>query len=219
MMSDMFSPKRNTALKRTADEAAASSSTAAVNAPASEVKKQTAAQSLANLFTSESESFEIEGGGGDNNILSELMGDASEGGTTMPAMDEEGKNEDATNNAAAAAAGFDSPRKKIKLKEEEEELAVALLADAMPADTDADVSKTATQSTTPCRVAGANVLASLGGSGSGGGSSGGQQNFMDDLPALPPMVVEVATSGGLAQHDYLLQNLVHVREIFHSLFC
>ena len=183
----MFSPKRNA--KRSAEEAVA--------APSDDTK-QTAAQSLANL------------GGEDVGVVADLM-DAEVAG-----------------DAAAAAS---TPKKKAKtskaMGEEEEEVATrrstrgAAVSEAVAGEGEQDaatiavkeeVSTALPESTTPRRVAGANVLASLGGSGtiSAAAAAVDQAKLEASIPTLPP-IVEVATAEGMAaQHDYLLQNLVHV---------
>ena len=60
---------------------------------------------------------------------------------------------------------------------------------------------------TPQRAAGASVLASI--------AEGGGGNEEMKPPALPPPVADVATVEGGVQHDYLLQNLVHVSYIYN----
>ena len=128
--------------------------------PASEVKKQTAAHSLANLFTAE---------GGDNgpgtfenDIVAELMA---------------GGEEPATKKAKTEV--------KVEVEVGGEEGAEAAPATAPPS--------LSIPESTPRRVAGASVLASLGGG----------------VP-LPPPVAVTDADGNAMQHDYLLQNLVHV---------
>ncbi len=181
----MFSPKRND--KRSAEEAIA--------APSDDTK-QTAAQSLANL------------GGEDVADLmdAEVAGDAAAASTPMKKAktskavgdeEEEEATKDtrrSTGGAAVSAAvagggGGEQEAAAIAIKEE--------VSTALP------------ESTTPRRVAGANVLASLGGSGTNAAAAAGQAK-MEGIPTLPP-IVDVATAEGMAaQHDYLLQNLVHV---------
>lgn len=285
-------PKPTSSLKRTADEAAAESSapsleelaapaaeapTEAATAPAassttampftpnSAVKKQTAAQSLANLFSSGSEEFQDANGGG-NDLVADLMGaskDAAddEEGTT-PASLAEGTAAAINAEALAAAddegeagGGNEGPRKKAKLDKileenapaEEAKMAVVVAAvaaaaasmttrrstraataaaaavtEAPPVKEEGIVAavapsppnvagapsptKAVIPESTPQRMAGANVLASLGASGAV------KEEVAVDMkppPALPP-IAEIATAEGNVQHDYLLQNLVHV---------
>jgi len=60
--------------------------------------------------------------------------------------------------------------------------------------------------TTPQRVAGANVLASL--------SDSKMRAIVDMKPPPPlPPIAEIATAAGSVQHDYLLQNLVHATKV------
>ncbi|KAL3793392.1 hypothetical protein ACHAW5_000260 [Stephanodiscus triporus] len=131
--------------------------------PASEVKKQTAAHSLANLFTAE---------GGDNgpgtfenDIVAELMA---------------GGEEPATKKAKTEV--------KVEVEVGGEEGAEAAPAPAPPS--------LSIPESTPRRVAGASVLASLGGG----------------VP-LPPPVAVTDADGNAMQHDYLLQNLVHATQV------
>ena len=65
----------------------------------------------------------------------------------------------------------------------------------------------APEAPTPQRAAGASVLASI--------AEGGGGNEEMKPPALPPPVADVATVEGGVQHDYLLQNLVHVSYIYN----
>ena len=182
----MFSPKRNA--KRSAEEEA-------VAAPSDDTK-QTAAQSLAKL------------GGEDVGAVADLMDAEVAGG-------------------AAAYAATSTPMKKAKMsnamgEEAEEATGGAAVAEAVAGEGEQDAAAIAVQeevstafpeSTTPRRVAGANVLASLGGSGTNAADG---QAKMEGVPALPP-IVEVATAEGMAaQHDYLLQNLVHVSTLYRD---
>ena len=131
--------------------------------PASEVKKQTAAHSLANLFTSE---------GGDNN------GGGPAGGSF--------ENDIVADLMASAEGGEEPAMKRIKTEE-------AAVAKELPA-------AAGVVESTPQRVAGASVLASL-----------GQGGTVPPLPTPAGATSEVELSDGSAiQHDYLLQNLVHV---------
>ncbi|KAL3809163.1 hypothetical protein ACHAXA_004662 [Cyclostephanos tholiformis] len=134
--------------------------------PASEVKKQTAAHSLANLFTSE---------GGDNN------GGGPAGGSF--------ENDIVADLMASAEGGEEPAMKRIKTEE-------AAVAKELPA-------AAGVVESTPQRVAGASVLASL-----------GQGGTVPPLPTPAGATSEVELSDGSAiQHDYLLQNLVHATQV------
>lgn len=129
--------------------------------PASEVKKQTAAHSLANLFTAEG--GDNGPGSFENDIVAELM------------------------------AGGEEPATKKAKTEVKVEVGVGGEAGAEAAPAATAPPSLSIPESTPRRVAGASVLASLGGG----------------VPALPPVAVADA-DGNAMQHDYLLQNLVHV---------
>jgi len=214
---------RNT--KRSA-AAAADAPTAAATAVE---EAQTAAQSLATLGG---------GGGGADDTAPKKKARTTRGGAaaTATAAAEEAAATETTAEAPAAAATTEATRRSTRgggapaattTKEEpeaEEAAAAAPIKEdeemAEPEPTTTTTTETAAEDatatttavippTTPSRVAGANVLASLGGSGEA------KPELLDlesRIPTLPsdPVVVEVATAGGAAQHDYLLQNLVHV---------
>lgn len=291
----MSSPKKETiSLKRTADEAALTSdapstaaptlpNTAAIvaatttplklstkepKAPTSEVKKQTAAQSLANLFQS-SNSFDSKEEAA-NEFVEELMSardGEGEDGKTKPPPAEAPATVATTNVASTAGADpaastgqqteFSSPRKKprtsiptspvttpvapeakilvrptpevktstlppvaLTVPATEPDLVAAAAAAAVATAADMVVAPIAVDTappppvlkieSTPQRVAGASVLASLGSTaqkayGVGSGST--------IKPLTLPPITGIPTSIGTVQHDYLLQNLVHASKV------
>lgn len=201
---------RNT--KRSAEAAVAD-----IPAPTAVEEAQTAAQSLATLGG---------GGGGDDNAPKKKARTTRGGAAAAVAAEETAATEtETTAEAAAAATEAAAPTAAAKAtrrstrggapaaaaKEEPEAEAAKedeIMEVAEPETTNAPA-PTAIPPTTPSRVAGANVLASLGGSG----EAKPELLNLESIPTLPDpvaVVVEVATAGGAAQHDYLLQNLVHV---------
>ncbi|KAL3767192.1 hypothetical protein ACHAWU_003283 [Discostella pseudostelligera] len=216
---------RNT--KRSAAAAAGDAPTAAATAVE---EAQTAAQSLATLGG---------GGGGADDTAPKKKARTTRGGAAATAAAEEAATTETTAEAPAATEapatteatrrstrGGGAPAATTTKEEPEAEEAAAAapikedeeMAEPEPtttptaAEEDATTTTAVVPPTTPSRVAGANVLASLGGSGEA------KPELLDlesRIPTLPsdPVVVEVATAGGAAQHDYLLQNLVHATQV------
>lgn len=179
----MFSPTRNA--KRSAEDAAPTDHT-----------KQTVAQSLANLGGEEDDAANLM----DTEVIEDAASAAGAASTPMKksktsmTSSGEGVEETTETKRPPAAAAGEEQEDSFAIKEED--------TTALP------------ETTTPRRVAGANVLASLGGSGTSVAVAAGQSmlegSMLESIPTLPP-IVEVATAEGMAaQHDYLLQNLVHV---------
>lgn len=159
----------------------------AEDAAPTEHTKQTVAQSLANLGGEDAANLM------DTEVTENPAGSAVAAATPMKksktSMTSSFEGEKETTETTRAAAAAEEQEDTFAIKEQD--------TTAFP------------ESTTPRRVAGANVLASLGGSGTSTAVAAGQ-SMLEGIPTLPP-IVEVATAEGMAaQHDYLLQNLVHV---------
>lgn len=225
----------STRATRSTRRSTAAAAAAASKSPTSEVKKQTAAQSLANLF--QSEGSPSDSGGKDlvADLMSATDGDAKAAAAAVKGGGKKGaepkakkakvgkksaqKSQSPPPDVVFDATGVATETKKpippsvpVPSTVAAPPVAEAAAAAAnVPMATVKAVSKP--PAATPRRAAAAGSLAAL----SGGPPKGGNQAAKKEpasvaVPALPP-IAEVPQGGGTVQHDYLLQNLVHASQV------
>ena len=195
--------------------------------PASEVKKHTAAHSLANLFTNSPSERGCENDTTTTTTTTTVVADLLMASAAADDDDDDDDDDDADHRGGV---GEEPATKRVKT--EEGGGIIIKAEEEVDADADAagfDVGSMAmaevkeeeagrspapplpVTESTPQRVAGASVLASLGGGLGGAALPQLLPNPVDT--AMMAADVEIMSDGNNAmmqQHDYLLQNLVHV---------